>query len=138
MAISGIDQYGGLLNSYAYQNIKSVDLNTVKAQDEANAIAQKQSNSIAGLAESYANTELNNIRMTDNRSRIANLEDISLSFNLNEDYGYLGKDAEIGQLDMEQAISDMRKDNMLQEYQFFVGGQDNIMADSEDGMVIRK
>lgn len=48
------------------------------------------------------------------------LEDISLGFNKQDDYSYIGKDADIEQLDMQKAISDMKKDNLFHQYQFFV------------------
>ena len=43
--------------------------------------------------------------------------------------------------DMKKAISDMQKDQVLQEYQYFVGGSRNggsrVMTQDEDGMVVR-
>ena len=45
--------------------------------------------------------------------------------------------------DMKQAISGMQRDKILHEYQYFVGGKDlagqerNIIAGTEDGLVIR-
>ena len=42
---------------------------------------------------------------------------------------------------MKKAISDMQKDQVLQEYQYFVGGSRNggsrVMTQDEDGMVVR-
>ena len=54
------------------------------------------------------------------KASVTDLEDISLGFNQQDDYSYIGKDADIKTLDMEKAISDMRKDNLFQQYQFFV------------------
>ncbi len=51
---------------------------------------------------------------------ITNLENISIGFNKQDDYSYIGKDANIEQLDMQKAISDMQKDNLFKQYQFFV------------------
>lgn len=48
------------------------------------------------------------------------LEDISLGFNKQDDFSYIGKDADIEQLDMQKAISDMKRDNLFHQYQFFV------------------
>lgn len=36
-------------------------------------------------------------------------------------YELIGSESEIAGLDVEQAISDMKKDQVLQQYQFFVG-----------------
>ncbi len=48
------------------------------------------------------------------------LQDISIGFNKQNDFSYIGKDADIEQLDMQKAISDMKKDNLFHQYQFFV------------------
>ena len=37
-----------------------------------------------------------------------------------------------------KAVSDMRKDEVLQEYQYFVGSSQNFAFQSEDGVVIPK
>lgn len=66
------------------------------------------------------------------------LEDISLTFNLQEEFGYLGQDSDIRSLDMEQAISDMKKDEVLQQYQYFVGRSQNLLNESTDGSVFVK
>lgn len=68
----------------------------------------------------------------------AALEDISLTFNRQDDFGYLGKDSDIHSLDVERAISDMRKDQVLQQYQYFVGRSQNLFARSTDGVVLAK
>ncbi|MBP5198766.1 MAG: hypothetical protein J6033_06930 [Lachnospiraceae bacterium] len=49
------------------------------------------------------------------------LEDISLSFNKQDDFNRIGTESDIKTLDMEKAISDMKKDGVLQRYQYFVG-----------------
>ncbi len=68
----------------------------------------------------------------------AKLEDISITFNKQEEFGYIGQDSDIRTLDIERAISDMKKDQVLQQYQYFVGSSRNLMADSTDGMVFAK
>ena len=71
----------------------------------------------------------------DRRPRSVDPNEVSLSFNKNNDYGYIGKDKDLSLLDMEQAISMMRQDSILQDYQYFVGSsKDNF--NSEDGRVI--
>ena len=56
------------------------------------------------------------------------------------DFGYIGREKDLGKLDVEKAVADMRKDKMLEQYQFFVesGQNDNVLFGSEDGIVIRK
>ncbi len=51
---------------------------------------------------------------------------------LDTDISLIGKDKELKTLDVNQVVSDMQKDSILQEYQYFVG---NIQTD--DGMVTR-
>ena len=51
---------------------------------------------------------------------ITEIDNISIGFNKQNDYSYIGKDANIEQLDMQKAISDMQKDNLFKQYQFFV------------------
>ena len=53
----------------------------------------------------------------------APLEDISVTFHKQDDFGYIGRDSDIRSLDVEKAISDMRKDQILQQYQYFVGSK---------------
>ena len=46
------------------------------------------------------------------------------------DQAFIGRDSSLESLDIQKAISDMRKDSILQEYQSFVGN-----AGQEDGTV---
>ena len=71
----------------------------------------------------------------DRRPRSVDPNEVSLSFNKNNDYGYIGKDKDLSLLDMEQAISMMRQDSILQDYQYFVGSSKDIF-NSEDGRVV--
>ena len=75
--------------------------------------------------------------IADNRPKNVNLDNVSMSFNKNESYGYIGKDRDVSLLDMEKAISMMRQDSALQDYQYFVGSSKDIF-NSEDGRVIAK
>ncbi len=73
-----------------------------------------------------------NIRQTE-----TDLENISLTFNREDDFGYIGSESGLDNLDVQKAISDMRKDQVLQQYQYFVGSAQNLFQ-SEDGVVIPK
>lgn len=131
-----IQFYGGLSNFNAYSaydripkaNPEDVNLN------QSNELNKEQTNANIPAKEDYSLTAaLEN----DTRSRVANLEDISLSFNKEESYDYLSNDTSVKNLDVQKAISDMKKDSILEEYQYFVGDVKNIFA-SDDGMVIPK
>ena len=67
------------------------------------------------------------------------LEDVSLTFLNDATYDMIGSESDLNKLDMQKAISDMQKDKILQDYNYFVGSsvmqQRNI---SEDGVVVAK
>lgn len=67
------------------------------------------------------------------------LEDVSLTFLKDDTYDMIGSESDLNKLDMQKAISDMQKDKILQDYNYFVGSsvmqQRNI---SEDGVVVTK
>ena len=73
-------------------------------------------------------------------SRMADLEQVSLTFNKEDSFGYIGMDSSLDNLDMQKAISDMQKDQVLQSYQYFVGSADSLFGGmpSEDGTVVLK
>ncbi len=66
-----------------------------------------------------------------------NPEDISLTFNRGDDFSYIGSERDINDLDINKAISDMKQDSILQEYNYFVGNANNVF-NSEDGRVLAK
>ncbi len=150
MGISPIGSYSGLYSNYRIQSIKSVDMETVREQDARRLAEEKAGYDVASVpqeaqeqaqVQSTAATEAQSIgartQETD-RSRIANLQDISLTFNQADDFGYIGQDAPLAGLDMEKAISDMKKDQVLEQYNYFVGSAQNMITGTEDGTVIRK
>ncbi|MDD6810810.1 MAG: hypothetical protein PUD93_02935 [Lachnospiraceae bacterium] len=67
------------------------------------------------------------------------LENVSLTFHKEESFDYIGNDSSLDNLDMQKAVSDMKKDMVLQEYQYFVGRSGNLFEkQTEDGLVIQK
>lgn len=72
----------------------------------------------------------------DRRAKASDLENISLTFNKTDSFDYLGSESGLENLDVMKAVSDMRKDEVLQEYQYFVGSSQNFAFQSEDGVVI--
>ena len=134
MAINLFSDYGGFYNSYKVTDIPKVDVETVKKQDELKA------------AEALAIPELPKTEVIpeevkpDLRSKTADLDNISLTFNAGDDFSYLGSDFEIEKLDINRAISDMHKDKILEDYQYFVGtqGDSDVTYSGEDGKVLVK
>ena len=100
--------------------------NVKLAEEKADGLSQTSIAAVPG-------TEENRV------GRIANLEDVSLSFNREDDFGYIGRDSDILKLDVEKAISDMKRDSVLEEYQYFVGSSQTFTEQqSSDGIVIPK
>lgn len=129
MAINGLLDYGGLYSNYRPIQIPMVDVSEVAKQDE-NAIKASENVVAAPVLETPVN---------DNRSRMADLDNISLNFNTGDDYSYIGSESDMTTLDMEKLISDMKKDKVLEDYQYFVGSTNtqNTFADN-DGAVFLK
>ena len=134
MSIDRISSYGGFYDRYRVSEIRPVSVEDVKKQDEQIAGQQFQ-NEIEPAKSDRVNETFTKAPKT------ANLEDISLNFNVNETYDYIGRDADLQKLDMMSAISDMQKDKVLEQYQYFVEPKpisDPLVTQTVDGMVIRK
>ena len=124
--IKGIDNYqASMINRI--QNAQS-EAALKKVNEQAVAAQKKQE----PVKEAALDLRLEDIRPRAN----ASLEDISLSLNEPKGFEMKGRDADIEALDMEKAVSDMQKDEALQQYQYFVG--DTNLFSSEDGVVIAK
>lgn len=126
MGVSGIGsfgEYGGLFNYYRINDIPVVDVETVSNQDLNSDLEDSSASSFAGPA------------YEDTRSRVANLEDVSISMQ-KADYDYIGRDASLGSLDMDAVISESKKDSILDDYSYFV--TPNMIGNSEDGSVFLK
>ena len=54
--------------------------------------------------------------------------DYAQEYRVGATYELKGADADIAKLDMQKALSDMDKDHVLQQYQYFVGDKSNISA----------
>ena len=61
--------------------------------------------------------------------------DFAINKDLNSDRSLIGTDMKLENLDVQKAISDMQKDSIIREYQYFV--QDPL-KDGTDGIVIKK
>lgn len=125
----GIGRIGGFYQSYPVEPIKRVELETVKKQDEIRR-QQEEANTNVGYDTRTS--------IEDSRSRSADLENISLNFNTGDTYDYIGKDSDLALLDMEQVISDMKKDSVLDQYRYFVGSEDLGGGPDADGTIVLK
>lgn len=118
MSYMGINDYTNVLSNYITPVIPE---NTHKVSDAS----ELQDISTKEVAKSANVEEGNHVEPVEagNTFRVKNVDihDISLRFNANDDYSYIGRDVDIQNLDMQKAVSDMQKDGILKQYQFFVG-----------------
>ena len=111
MGISRIQDYSSAYANYRLQQIPSIS----EKELQMDALAAEK---VTPVSSPENKTEA--VPEERKRTDIA-VEDVSLTFNKKDDFGYIGKGSAIESLDMEKAISDMRKDQVLQQYQYFVG-----------------
>ena len=125
--LTGFDNYSSY---YRTSQIPVVSTEEVKQQD-------MQKEQLKTSAPEEQNSQPLMQPEGDFRTKTADLENISLTFNKEETFDYIGNESGLAGLDMQKAISDMRKDEILQGYQYFVGSA-NTLFKSEDGVVIPK
>ena len=117
-----------------YQSrIKQVDVSDVAAQE-----AEKQTGRETSLWEQNQEAAPALGMQQSQERKPVELQDISTKFHRNDTYDYIGKDSAIESLDVQKAVSDMRKDSVLQEYQYFVGSAQALLRETQDGIVIPK
>ena len=137
MQIDNVVGYSSFMQHYSSYNISPVDNKTAASSDNVseNQIQKVQENTSPAVSK-----DLSQVQQVPRRD--ASLEDIQTSFGNNSESNYNGFSGNsIVTQDMKKAISDMQKDQVLQEYQYFVGGSRNsgsrVMTQDEDGTVVR-
>lgn len=120
--------FNSMQTYYKSQEIPTITPEEVKNKEQQPQAVQQNVAAVESVNEPVAE---------DNRSKTADLENISLTFNKDETFDYIGSESGLAGLDMQKAISDMKKDAVLQEYQYFVGSSKDFFR-PEDGMVIPK
>lgn len=140
MGIGGISDYNSMFANYRVPEIPSVDWEQAKETEALAASAQGTLNTDTQNTAPAQDIDLTIEEVLPARPGITDVNELSLTFNAGEDFGYIGKDSDIGALDMQKAISDMKKDQVLQQYQYFVGKSDDLFSlkASEDGLVFLK
>ena len=137
MTVGGI--YDSIHSSYGVQQIQAPYVDEPGRAGRQNSIADQgkqpelteRSDNLTSAAETVQENPA---------SRMADLESVSLKFNKEDTFGYIGMDSSLDNLDMQKAISDMQKDQVLQSYQYFVGNAGNMYGEQspEDGTVVLK
>lgn len=134
MAIGAIN---GMSNGY-YQTpirpVKRVELENIRENERA----EKQKQQSEGIQ--VQEVQKSSAYQLNPAPKAADLENISLQFNNGETYEYIGKDKPIENLDVKQALSEMQKDQLLEEYHYFVGNERSTgeIFKSGDGKVVIK
>ena len=117
MTISGIRPYAGF---YEYNSIKANEL-------RAEQIAATQEASSVEAEEVSTETQSAAIQTPAPEQNFTAF-DYAQNYRSDGTYELKGKDCDLASLDMQKAISDLDKDQVLQQYQFFVGDKDSVTA----------
>ena len=140
MGIQMLTGFGGFQSYYRASEIPKVSEQEVQRQDalKQQSVSESRNSQQPVAIDNYSADAVDGrAEAADPRPKMADLENISLTFNKEETYDYIGSESGLANLDMQKAISDMRKDEILQGYQYFVGSS-NALFQSEDGIVIPK
>lgn len=145
MAINGLSGQYDLFQSYQTQNALSriptvgQDVPSVSTGSEQPSVQGREEQRPQESQEQSTLSTLSPMQESSlaERSKTSELQDISLKFNRDEEINLVGRDSSLAGLDVEKAISDMKKDSMLEQYQYFVGSGSNIVNDA-DGLVFQK
>ena len=117
MTISGIRPYAGF---YEYNSIKANEL-------RAEQIAATQEASSVEAEEVSTETQSAAIQTPAPEQNFTAF-DYAQNYRSDETYELKGKDCDLASLDMQKAISDLDKNQVLQQYQLFVGDKDSVTA----------
>ncbi len=113
------------------------ELRKIASKEEAVQSVQADSKVEANQKVLNSQISINDKEETSRTKPALELENISLGFQKNDTFDYIGSQRDLVQLDMEKAISDMKKDEVLGQYNVFVGRSElagNIF-ESDDGIV---
>lgn len=126
MGLNISEHYGYFQSDYRVNEIPKVNrIDGVQPVQEA--ADEEHQNS---LALQFEEEELSAARKN------VNPNELSIGINRGKDYSYIGRDSDLRNLDMQKAISDMKQDTVLQDYNYFVGSARNgNIYQSEDGVV---
>lgn len=113
MNISGIRTYAGF---YDYNTIKNQEAGNRQLQD----IKEVEAPEVL-LEETERESSADVTIQSKDQGPDSGALEYTKQYQPQTSYELIGRESEIAALDVEQAISDMKKDQVLQQYQFFVG-----------------
>ena len=131
MGIDLMSGFGRVQPYYRASEIPAVTPSEIEKQDGEQQYLSKPFEKTADT-----NSPINKME-PDTRSRVTDFDKVSLTFNKEESFDSIGSESGLADLDVQKAISDMKRDSILQEYQYFVGSAQTLI-DPEDGFVFQK
>ena len=132
MAINGLGSFD-MMSAYNRINVSDQAISAAKVEATTKPQEVVKEEPKQQEPELKVNLNLDGMR----RRSGFNLDDISRDFTRREPFAMTKVDDQQMQSEMQKAVSDMEKDQSLQQYQYFVGSS-NVILDNEDGMVIMK
>ena len=132
MTIGGFSDYGYMYRPYDVYKIPVADSQKMNQPELENESVQQNA-----VPQMHA-VDVSDAVVPAERTNVA-LEDVALTFLKDDTFDMIGSESDLNKLDIQKAISDMQKDKILQDYNYFVGSslfQPGIA--SEDGIVIPK
>lgn len=121
MNISGIRPFTGFY-----------DYNTIKAAAETGNSVQQAAKADNAPEQPQETVERPEERASKKPNQTFGAYDYAKFYRPDEKPEMKGAESDIKSLDMEKAISDMRKDQVIQQYQFFVGTRETVAAAAEN------
>ncbi len=135
-----LDRLGGYMSGYNAYNIPSVSDKTQIDKQQINAPGKDTNEQPRQEAKKSGLDLTVEVPAREN----ASIENVAISFGQYDSSSIdLFGESGLASKDMKQAISGMKRDHILHEYQYFVGGKDlagkesNIIAGTDDGLVIK-
>lgn len=111
MNISGIRPYAGF---YDYNSIKAESLRNTQIAEAADTLSLQQVEE--------PQTTVTAAPVEQNFGSY----DFAQTYRPDATYEHKGRDSDIENLDVQKAVSDLGKDQVLQQYQYFVGSNDSV------------
>lgn len=134
MTISGLG-YNSFIPYDSSARIRFAQDNVPVNSDASGSISENSADKQQAYAES-ADDQAKSPKILTNEQ----LEDFAFDFKNNKEFSMVGEDSDISSLDIPKNVYDMKKDDLLDQYRFFVGTDNNnaVAFSSEDGTVVRK
>ena len=107
MRIGNYFDHSQIYNDYSSLKVREA-LAEVKKPEESKA-SEESLNAASAQPKAYTESAVK-------RERLLGLEDISITFNKNDDFDIIGKTSDITDLDLQKAVSISKKDDILNNY----------------------